>query len=212
MSEHENDPSAVLAAQHDPDAALARENAELRKRLAALEQQNVVEGRFTGEIPRYSLNEAGFYDDTWFAEGTVIEFTGIPNMTMVPLNESAKRAMRENIRTLEEGARRVAFMRGRDYQGLVTDRNVLIDTARADAKALADAPVPVIQMPQPTNGVPPMPHTPEAQAMQRRGPGRPKKVMSAEAPARQGPPDVGSQMLAPAFPNLMPAVVGRISG
>ena len=209
----ENSYDATLAQQsRDPNSALAKENADLRARLAALEKSNVVDGGFTGEAPRYQLNEAGYYDETWFAPGTVLEFTGVPNMTMAPMNEPAKRMMRENIKALEEGGRRVAMMRGRDFLGLVTDRNVLIDTLRADTKAETAAQAPVIQMPTPAGQVPPMPHTEEARAIERRLPGRPRKVLSSTPPLPTGMPDTRGQMLAPAPApaGQGPAVVARV--
>lgn len=209
MSDTENSPAEVLRAQHDPDGRLARENADLRARLAAMENANVVRG--PGDAPRYLLNEPGFYDDTYWVAGTSIEYTDTPNLTMVPLNEPAKRAMAIYIDHLETGARRLAAKNGRDFYGLVTDRNVLIDMARDDAKATADAAVPVIKVPQPIGQVPAMPHTDEARAAARRGPGRPRTVVASldPAPVQRPGPDQSVQMLAPA-PREEPAVVGRM--
>src|ERR1700728_1449105 len=95
MEHDENSPAAALAAQvsqhDDPRLVQAlKENEALRKRLETQERANVVEGRFVGEIPRYFLNEACFLDDTWFAAGSVIEFVGIPNLSMAPQNDAAK--------------------------------------------------------------------------------------------------------------------------
>lgn len=208
----ENDPAAVLA-QHDPNMRLAQENASLRAQLEKLERSNVILGGFAGEAPRYQLNEPGYYDDTWFGAGTIIDYTDTPNLTMVPLNDPAKRRMQEHIEMLETGARRKAALAGRDYHGLVTDRNVLIDIARLDAQAAADAPVPVIQMPVPHGEVPAMPHTDAARAQAaKRGPGRPRKVISAVSPGPQRPPgaDLGAPQLAPAPTEN--AIVGRMSG
>ena len=206
-----NNPNDVLA-QHDPAARLARENASLREQLARL-QNNVVPGGFVGEAPRYQLNEPGFYDDTWFAAGTIIDFLDTPNLTMVPMNEPAKRAMQAHIEHLEYGARKKAALSGRDYHGLVTDRNVLIDIARLDAQNAADAPIPVIAMPQPHGAVPAMPHTDEARAAAKRGPGRPRKVIASAEPGLQRP-DAGTPILAPApaGEGIGPAVVGRRAG
>src|ERR1035437_4721921 len=98
----DNDSNRVLA-EHDPNSILARENADLRSRLASLERSNVANGGFSGVVTQYQLNEAGFYDDTWFAAGTVIDYIDTPNLSMVPLNDPAKRAMQDHIETLENG-------------------------------------------------------------------------------------------------------------
>lgn len=210
-STNENDPSAVLRAQHDPDGALARENASLRAKLAAMETANVVRGGFSGEAPRYQLNEPGFYDDTYWLAGSMIEYIDTPNLTMVPMNEPAKRRMAEYIEHLETGARRKANMQGRDFFGLVSDRNVLLDLARQDAMADAAAPVPVIQMPQPRGDVPAMPNTDQARAAAERNPNRKRPVTASniQAPTRAGG-DLGAPVLNPA--PREPAIVGRMVG
>lgn len=208
-----NNPADALA-MHDPNMRLVRENASLREQLAAI-QANVVQGGFAGEAPRYQLNEANYLDDTYFPAGSQIDYLDEPNLTMVPLNDPAKRRIDEHITRLEEGARRKAVAAGRQFFGLVTDRNNLIDTARLDAQAEASAPVPVIAVPQPYGSVPAMPHTDDARAAARRGPGRPKKVVSSAAPAPQRPnQDAGAPILAPApsGAQIGPAVVGRLAG
>ena len=209
-----NDKNDVLA-QHDPQMRLARENDDLRRRLAALEK-NVVNGGFTGEAPRYLLNEPCFLDDTWFGTGTQIDYLGTPNLTMVPMNDPARRKIDEHIEMLQTGARRKAAASGRDFHGLVSDRNVLLDLARLDAQSAAEAPVPVIAVPVPHGTVPAMPHTDEARAMARRGPGRPRKVIASEGPSQQRPQpgaDRGAPILAPApSDQIGPAVVGRMAG
>jgi len=212
MADIENDQGNVLR-QHDPQA-LFRENEELRQKLAALERNTVVSGAFQGEAPRYLLNEPAFIDDTYFVAGTVIEFFGPPARSMVPQNAPADRALRAEIAKLEEGARKVAALRGREFFGLVTDRNVLIDTAMADAKAKADADtVPSIPMPVPAQNIQAMPTTLEAIAAAKRGPGRPRKVVAAVAPQPQTP-DAGTPILgaAPAGAHHPPAVLGRFAG
>ena len=203
-----NNPHEALKL-HDPEA-LYKENESLRQRLARLEHQNVIEGRFEGEAPRYLVNDPGVYlDDTHWVGGTTIDFIGEPNLSMVPLNDPAKRAMADLIERLETGARKVAARQGRDFFGLVTDRNVLVDTAMMDAKAAAAAPIPTIQVPQPTQNIPAMPHTEDAQSIIRRGVGRPRKVVSSQPAAPQGAPrDFGAPTLAPAPSD--PAIIGRM--
>jgi hypothetical protein len=210
MSVNENDQNAVLRAQHDPDGRMARENADLRAQLAAMQGSNVLRGGFSGEAPRYSLNEPGFYDDTYFVAGSTIEFLDTPNLSMVPLNDPAHRAMAAYIDHLENGARRAAVMKGRDFFGLVTDRNVLIDQLRADTTAEANAPVPVIQVPQAHGTVPAMPHTEDARAAALRGPGRPRKVVQSVAPSPMAGPAQNTPMAAPARDTAGPAIVGRM--
>jgi hypothetical protein len=202
QSNNQND---VLRAQDS--AALFRENETLRQRLAALERDTVVQGRFVGEAPRYLVNEPGVYlDDTHFPGGTTIDYIGEPNMSMVPINDPAKRAMAELIERLEIGAREVAHRNGRSFFGLTTDRGVLLDTAMADAKRQAqNTPTPVIAVPQPTSGVPAMPHL--DQGLVKRGPGRPPKVVAAQA-AQPQKPDLGAPRLAPAPTEA--AIVGRV--
>ena len=194
---------------HDSEA-LARENASLRQKLASLEQQNVIEGRFQGEAPRYLVNDPGVYlDDTHWVGGTTIDYTGTPNLSLVPLNDPAKRAMAEFIDRLEQGAREMAARNGRNFNGLVNiaDRNQLIDLATLDARRQADAPIPVISVPEPTSGVPAMPHL--QQDVVKRGRGRPPKVVASQpAGPQRGTEDLGAPRLAPA-PHER-AVVGRM--
>ena len=194
---------------HDPET-LMRENASLRQKLQHLEQQNVVEGRFVGEAPRYLINHPGVHlDDTFWVEGTLLDYIGVPNLSMVPQNDPAKRAMDEFIERLEIGARKVAARNGREFQGLVNiaDRNQLIDLATADAKRQADQPIPVISVPEPTRGVPAMPHLMQDQV--KRGRGRPPKVVASQEPQPQrAGPDLGAPRLAPAPTER--AVIGRM--
>jgi hypothetical protein len=73
MSDDNANSSNEALRLHDPEALL-RENASLRERLARIEQQNVVDGGFRGEAPRYLVNEPGvFIDDTHWPGGTTIE-------------------------------------------------------------------------------------------------------------------------------------------
>jgi hypothetical protein len=195
---------------HDPEA-LQRENTSLRERLARLEQQNVIEGRFVGEAPRYLVNDPGVVlDDTLWPGGTTIDYIGVPNMSMVPLNDPAKRAMEDLIARLENGARKVAARNGREFLGLhnLGDRNQLLDLAMADAKNQADS-APIIRTPEPTQGVPAMPHL--VQDVVKRGRGRPPKVVASQ-PAQSARPatnaDLGAPMLA-AAPHER-AIVGRV--
>lgn len=203
---NENSPNDVLR-QQDPNNPLYTEVQSLRAKLAAMERKNVIDGGFTGTAPRYLINERCYFEDTLYEPGTVLDFFGEPNLSMVPQNEQAQRAMKEHIDRLERGARAKARQSGREYYGLVTDRNNLIDMARLDAQNEADAPVPVIQVPVPIGNVPAMPHLQEAQMQQKRGPGRPRKVVSSTPPADRASP-VPSPMTAPYDPNG-PAIVGH---
>lgn len=199
-----------VLAQHHSTPHLARENEELRRRLAELERSNVVSGAFAGEAPRYLLNEPVQFDDTFFEKGATIDTFETPNLAMVPLNDPARRKMEEYIEYLEAGARAKAAMKGQAFLGLTTDRGQMLAEALADARAEANAPVPVIAMPQPIGQVPAMPHTDDAKAAQRRGPGRPRKVIASTEAPRVGMPtgqDLGAPMLAPSNPG--PAIVGR---
>ena len=160
-------------------------------------------------MPRYLLNEPGFYDDTYFERGSIIDYTDPPNLTMVPQNDAARRRLQVEIDLQTDGAREMAARRGRHFYGLVTDRNTLIDTAMADAKA-DTVPVPEIKMPVQHGQIPAMPHLPEAQAAARRGPGRPRKAMAVAQSPQQGP-EANRPMAGPipAETQLPAAIVGR---
>lgn len=201
----DNSPASVAQMQ-GAGLDLVSENADLRRRLAAIEKEQVIRGTFQGEVPRYRLNEAGFYDDTYYAAGTVIDFIDPPNLTMVPLNDPARERMEAEIAHLTNCGREVAATKGRHFPGLVSDRNILVDLLRADTEAAARAPVPVIQMPTAYSQPPAMPHLAEAQTAERRGPGRPRKAAVVAQPS--APMDRGAPMLAPTAPPG-DAVVGR---
>jgi hypothetical protein len=204
----ENSQHEVLSQHQDP-AYLSRENASLRERLAALERQNVVPGQFRGEVPRYSLNAACFLDDTFFDKGTTIEWTGEVNLDMVPLNEPARRVMERFVAEQEESGYRVAAARGRTFAGLTNDRNVLIEASLEDSRRQAqESHAPRVKMPEPIGEVPPMPHTIEAQAQQRRR-GRPPRAVAV--PGDPSPPDRGAPILAPIPEERSdPAIVARM--
>lgn len=53
--------------------------------------------------PRYRLIQPFYADDMFIAEGEVIEFAGIPNEAMEPLNESARVKMTEFLKALPGG-------------------------------------------------------------------------------------------------------------
>lgn len=209
-----NSASGVLEAQN-PTLSLARENEDLRRRLAELEN-NVVDGGFRGEMPRYQLNGSVVFDDVLFEKGAILETLETPNLEMVPLNDPAKRAMAAYIEHLEYGARKKATLHGRDFTGLVTDRGLLLDQYRLDEQAKADAPVPVIQVPKPIGEVPAMPNTDAAIVAQRRGPGRPRKAVAVPQQTRPAP-DPGYTTIPPRPretdpANPGPAIVGRMVG
>lgn len=177
----ENNAQAGLAAQ-DQTSALWAELERLRQENAAL-RQNVVDGSgvFAGEAPLYLLNERCVLEDTLYEPGTLVEWIDAPNLAMVPQNEPAKRAMAAYINYLESCGRENAAFRGRNFQGLVDDRNLLIDFAREHAKLSSMPPTAHIKMPEPARMVPPMPHLPEAQAAKRRNNGNKVKVVTAVA-------------------------------
>ena len=212
MSDHENNPNAVLTEQStDPETRMRAENASLRRRLAELEKSNVVNGGFSGVAPRYMLNEPGYYDDQLCGKGDVIEWWSAPNLTMCPLNDPAKRRIDEYIAELEDGARAKAFQHGRVFTGLTTDRGVLLDLANQDARSQASQPVPVIQVPQPYGEIPSMPHLPDAVAQAKRGRGRPRKLASVEsAPVHGQQPQTGVDLGAPMLAPTEPSIVGRM--
>lgn len=55
------------------------------------------------DFPRYKLLQPFYADDVLWAEGEVIEFGGIPNEAMEPLNKPAKVKMREFLASLPGG-------------------------------------------------------------------------------------------------------------
>jgi len=209
MSDQSNSTTDALKL-HDP-VALYRENQSLHARLAALETGRVVEGRFKGEAPRYFLNGPCFLgegpEQTHFPAGTTLEYWGEPNMDMAPLNEPASRATQAMIGRLTEAGQRAAAFNNREFRGLVTDRNMLIDQAMIDArmKAAAAAVQPVLA-PVAHSAPPATPHMPEALA-RRRGAGG-GLVGAVQAPAPQAP-DLGAGTAPPAPAAPPPGVVGR---
>ena len=94
MSDPGNDKASVLAYQtgNDELERLRRENEALRSRY---EPSNIAESDFGGEQPRYRLNERGFYgygmDCRLYEPGDEIVYLDHPNLTMVPLNDAARR-------------------------------------------------------------------------------------------------------------------------
>jgi hypothetical protein len=206
MSDQSNDQNDVLA-RHSAEMRMARENAELRARLSKFEN-NVTEGDFhRGEVPKYYLNDPIYLDDTYFDRGSSIETWETPSHTCwVPLNEPARVRVQEHLDLCTYGAQRKAAREGRAFTGLVNDRNVLLDEAFQDARAASPTPL-VMPTKRDPRDIPPMPHTPEAQAAERRKPGRPRKVISVELPnsdSRLGGTELGA-------PKIIPGVVGRMS-
>lgn len=55
------------------------------------------------EAPRYRLILPFYVDDQYIAEGVEIEFGGVPNEGMEPLNEPARTRMTDYLGTLEGG-------------------------------------------------------------------------------------------------------------
>ena len=184
-----NNQHDVLAAT-DPNNPVLQRLRQLEEEVAQYRQSNVVNPPFAGEAPRYRLNEACFFDDTYIPEGNEIAYTDTPNLSMVPLNDPAKRAMEAYIEFLtscqqekEEGA-------GRVFRGLITDRGVMLAQGLQDARREARGPS--VTMPTDKGTVPSMPNTDEARALAKRGPGRPPKVLTNRPPpppARRPQPD-----------------------
>lgn len=200
MSEtNENDPNEVLKMQTADPEVLRREVEQLRAALARSQAQ-VVAHPSNREMPRYFLNEAAFLEDNYYPKGCVLEWDDVPNREMVPMNPAAEARMRELIEHLTHGAMEVAHQRGRNFYGLVMDRNQLLDQYRVDMqKEVAQSAAPVIQMPVRRDEVPAMPTTDAAIAAARRNPKSNSKVGKVETPAPKV--DRGAPMA--------PAIVGR---
>lgn len=178
----DNNAAAVAAYEaRNPDSPLLKELESLRARLAELEQRNVVQADFGAEMPLYKLNETCYLADTLLGAGMTVEWADTPNLSMVPLNEPAKRAMQDHLQHMEEGQRMVAQMTGRPFAGLMTDHGVLIAQGLHDVRNQA-ADLPKLRIPEERGVVPVMPHLPEAQAMAKRGPGRPRKLGNVTPP------------------------------
>jgi len=210
MSDQSNDPNDALRL-HDP-VALAHENADLRARLAAFEETRVARPAFAGEAPRYYLNGPCFLGDgneqTHYATGTTLEYWGEPNMDMAPMNDPARRATEGMIARLTEAGQRAAAFNNREFRGLVTDRNILIDQAMIDAKMkAAAAAVPAITAPVAHTEPPAMSHLPEAQARRRNV--RSGLVGAVQAPAPPKP-DLGAGMAPPAPAPERQVITGRM--
>lgn len=170
----------------DP-VALARIVADLQARLEKYESANVIAAPFQGEAPRYRLNNSVFLeDDTMHVEGEELEYWGVPNGEMVPLNEPARQKMRAYIEELTEAGRAAAEKNGRNFSGLVTDQGTIIAMHMQDARRAAKEAV--VAMPEDKGTVPVMPHTDEAKSIQRRR-GRPPKsqlVSGVKQPQKSG--------------------------
>lgn len=195
----ENSARAVLDMQTADPAALQREVEQLRAALARKDAERVVQHPSSRELPRYFLNSPVFLEDNHYPKGCVIEWDDVPNLEMVPMNPPAEARMRAFLEEVTYGAQVVAAQRGRNFYGLVTDRNVLLDTYRQDVKnEMAQPTSPVVQMPVRRDEVPVMPTTDAALAAARRNP-KGGKVGKVQGPPQQTP-DRGP---------MAPAVVGR---
>jgi len=187
----DNSPADVMAMQAGGEAQLRREIEELRAQLSQYQSPNVVETEFGGEAPRYRLNEPGFYgnglDCSYFEAGKEITYTEWPNLSMVPLNEPARRKMQEHIDYLTECQREKYESAGRKFSGLVTDKGVLI--AEADQEARRSGHGPQIVMPTEKGPVPPMLHM-----APKRGPGRPRKIVQDVTPETPTPRPIAEPM------------------
>ena len=182
-----NSPREALDAQTDQ----TQEIETLRARLAEYEAGKVVAPQFRGEIPKYKLNNTVFLEDeTLHFEGDEIDYLGVPNMEMVPMNDAARQRMGDYIREQTACAREAAFAKGRPFVGLVVDQAQLIAENMQHARQTATK-VEMVQMPEEKGIVYPMPNIPEAQAQARRR-GRPPKsdavvgVKTPPPPTRKG--------------------------
>lgn len=183
---NENSPNDVLKehAGSGDLAGLQAQIAELQAKLAEYNPTTVVDGNFEG--PKYLLNEPGYYEDTYFDAGSEIVFTGFPNLTMVPLNDSAKRKMDQHIEYLTGNQREAFEAAGRIFNGLVTDRGVLLAQSLHDVRA---GKAPEVVIPVEKGAVPAMPHMDGVKHAKRA-----KSVLSSKAPptpAKPGAPNIG---------------------
>jgi hypothetical protein len=106
------------------------------------------------EVPRYILEQPLYADDVLWEIGTEIEFSGIPNEWMTPLNDSAKIKIADYLESI----------------GNTMGMDEFIDRAYAEAK---DPLVRLVHAPEKgpnVMGAPKQPETVKA------GPGRPKRV------------------------------------
>lgn len=190
---NENSPADVLAMQVGGDHALRRELEELRAKLAQYEPSNVVEGTdFGGEIPRYRLNEPGFYgqglDVSYYGVGAEFDYDATPNDTMVPVNEAARKRMTEYLEWQADCQRRKAQSQGREWGGvLITDKGVMVADTEQEARRSGSMQV---VMPVDKQPVPPM-----LNMQAKRGPGRPRKIVGnvklPDEPGRPQPESLG---------------------
>ena len=76
------------------------------------------------QIPQYRILDgkgAWLEDETLHEQGTIIEYLGVPNENMEPLNEAARARMNTYLIELDDGARARAADDGRHYRGRVRD-------------------------------------------------------------------------------------------
>jgi len=179
MSNDGNTAQEALAGS-DQITALQKQIAELQAKLDEREGRgDVVSGKFKGEAPRYKLNAPCYIDDTLHDTGTVIDYIGVPNGEMVPLNEAATAAMQDWLAGLEQGAREAAEHFGRPFRGLISDRGTLIAQQMHDVRTAPERLH--LAIPVDREKVPQMPHMDTAP---KRGRGRPPKaVLAAKAPS-----------------------------
>lgn len=179
MSNEENTAQGALAGS-DETTALKAKIALLEAKIAASEGRgDVVDGGFKGEAPRYKLNAPCYIDDTLHEAGTIIDYIGVPNGEMVPLNNAAEKAMQKWLSDLEQGAREAAEHFGRPFRGLISDRGTLIAQQMHDVRTAPER----LQLATPVDRekVPQMPHMDQTP---KRGRGRPpKSVLAAKPPS-----------------------------
>lgn len=87
-------------------------------------------------MPRYKLLKEFFApDDTLYPEGTRLDFDGIPNEWMEPLNEPARKNMQAYLEHLDDCQRAVDAKHNREYRGRLSDLGDILDRVRQDTKA-----------------------------------------------------------------------------
>lgn len=87
------------------------------------------------DIPVYRILTNFFGpDDHLYVEGDIIQFSGIPNEEMEPLNDLAREAQTDYFEKLEEEAKKAAEKAGRSFIGRPKTVEEAINLAREDSR------------------------------------------------------------------------------